>query len=161
MSIPISQFIPTLSSIRISEKLQIIFKPKCVPNGRLSCILSEDSICTTSMIPDWGFPGGSVVKKKTHPPMQEMQVQSLGQQDPLEEETATHASILDRGTWQTTVHRIVRVGHNLATKQQQHPKLHCMCYALSGNTEPREGRNLTHSWVRLPCSSGILCQKQI
>ena len=48
-----------------------------------------------------GFPGGSVVKKKKkiHLTMQEMQetwVQSLGQEDPLEEETATHSSILAR-----------------------------------------------------------------
>ena len=38
-------------------------------------------------------------KKKIHLPMQEMQetwVQTLGQEDPLEEETATHSSILAR-----------------------------------------------------------------
>ena len=40
---------------------------------------------------------------------QEMQVQSLGQEDPLEKELATHSSILclensmDRGAWQATV----------------------------------------------------------
>ena len=43
----------------------------------------------------WGFPGGSVVK---NPPakqeMQKTQVQSLSQEDPLEEEMATHSSIL-------------------------------------------------------------------
>ena len=41
-----------------------------------------------------GFPGGSVVKKL--PAMKEMpetEVQSLGQEDPLEEEMATHSSI--------------------------------------------------------------------
>ena len=39
-----------------------------------------------------GFPGGSVVE---HPPaMQEMGVQSLGQEDPLEKEMATHSRIL-------------------------------------------------------------------
>ena len=76
--------------------------------------------------------------------MQETQIQSLGQQDPLEEETATHSSILDRRTWQTTVHRIARVGHNLATKQQ-HPKLRCMFCALSGNTEARESRLRSHT----------------
>ena len=52
-----------------------------------------------------GFPGGSVVKKKKkkkkqqqkiHLPMQEMWARSLGQEDPLEEETATHSSILAR-----------------------------------------------------------------
>ena len=39
-----------------------------------------------------GFPGGSVVKNL--PAMQEMWVWSLGQEDPLEKETATHFSIL-------------------------------------------------------------------
>ena len=33
-------------------------------------------------------------KKKTHLPIQEVQVRFLGQEDPLEEETATHCSIL-------------------------------------------------------------------
>ena len=43
---------------------------------------------------------------------QEMQVQSLGQEDPLEKELATHSSILclensmDRGAWQATVRGI-------------------------------------------------------
>ena len=46
------------------------------------------------------FPGGSEVKNPpanpgdAHLPMQEMQVQSLGQEDPLEEEMATYSSIL-------------------------------------------------------------------
>ena len=39
-----------------------------------------------------GFPSGSTVKNL--PAMQEMQVQSLGQEDPLEEGMATHSSIL-------------------------------------------------------------------
>ena len=39
-----------------------------------------------------GFPGGSVVKNP--PATQEIWVQSLGQEDPLEEEMATHSSIL-------------------------------------------------------------------
>ena len=42
-----------------------------------------------------GFPGGSVVK---NPPAtlepQETQVRSLGREDPLEEDMATHSSIL-------------------------------------------------------------------
>ena len=38
------------------------------------------------------FSGGSVVKNL--PAMQEMQVQSLGQEDPLEKCMATHSSIL-------------------------------------------------------------------
>ena len=39
-----------------------------------------------------GFPGGSVVKNP--PNNQEMWVQALGQEDPLEKEKATHPSIL-------------------------------------------------------------------
>ena len=42
----------------------------------------------------WGFPGGSVVKKKNKPANQEMQVQYLGQEDLQKEEMATHSSIL-------------------------------------------------------------------
>ena len=40
----------------------------------------------------WGFPGGSVVKNL--PAKQEIQVQSLGGEDPLEEKMAIHFSIL-------------------------------------------------------------------
>ena len=40
------------------------------------------------------FPDGSVAKNP--PAMQETRVQSLGQEDPLKEEMATHSSIL---TW--------------------------------------------------------------
>ena len=41
-----------------------------------------------------GFPGGSVVKNL--PAVQETQVQPLGKEDPLDEEMATHSSILAR-----------------------------------------------------------------
>ena len=46
--------------------------------------------------------------------MQEIQVQSLGREDPLEEEMAAHSSILpwripiDRGAWQATVHGVTK-----------------------------------------------------
>ena len=45
-----------------------------------------------SVICDTGFLGGSVVKKL--PVKQETWVQSLGQEDPLEKEMATHSCIL-------------------------------------------------------------------
>ena len=50
-----------------------------------------------------GFPGGSVIRNL--PAMQNTQVQSLSQEDPLEEGMATHSSVvlenpLDRGAWQ-------------------------------------------------------------
>ena len=53
---------------------------------------------------------------------QEMHVQSLDQEDPLEEEMATHSSILawknlmDRGAWWATVHGSQRVGGDLADR---------------------------------------------
>ena len=56
--------------------------------------------------------------------MQEMQVWSLGQEDPLEKEMATHSSIL---AWKTAWTEepvglqskvLQRVGHNWATKKQ-------------------------------------------
>ena len=60
---------------------------------------------------------------KNLPAMQETWVQSLGQEDPLEKEMATHYSILaweipwteEPGGLQST--GLQRVGHNLATKQ--------------------------------------------
>ena len=65
--------------------------------------------------PNWGFLDGSVVK--IPPAMQEMQetrVQSLGQEDPLEEGLATHFSILvwkipwtEEPGW-ATVHRVTK-----------------------------------------------------
>ena len=45
---------------------------------------------------------------------QETWVRALSQEDPLEEEMATHSSILarknpmDRGAWQATVHRVTK-----------------------------------------------------
>ena len=57
--------------------------------------------------------------------MQEMQVRSLGQEDPLEEGMATHLSVLaweilwteDPGGLQSI--GLQRVRHNLVTKEQQ------------------------------------------
>ena len=69
-----------------------------------------------------GFPDGSVIKKPTA--MQEVQIWSLGQEDPLEKERATHSSVL---SWEIHGQRSLagyslwghkRVGHDLVTKQQ-------------------------------------------
>ena len=56
-----------------------------------------------------GFPGDSAVKNL--PAMQEtqeMKVQSLGQEDPLEEGMATHWNPMDREAWWATVHRVTK-----------------------------------------------------
>ena len=51
---------------------------------------------------------------KNLPAVQETHVQSLGQEDPMEKETATHSSITpweipkDRGAWQATVHGVAK-----------------------------------------------------
>ena len=68
----------------------------------------------------WGLPSGLVVKNL--PAIQEMQVRSLGQEDPLEEDMATHSSILAwRIPWTEEPGGLKsmglrRVGYDLATK---------------------------------------------
>ena len=58
----------------------------------------------------WVFLSGSAVKNM--PAVQETQIRSLGQEDPLEKEMATHPSTLawripmDRGAWRATVHAV-------------------------------------------------------
>ena len=53
--------------------------------------------------------------------LQETLVQSLSQKDPLEEEMATHSSILalensvDRGDWQASVHGVAKSWPQLST----------------------------------------------
>ena len=49
------------------------------------------------------------------------ETQSLGQEDPVEKETAIHSSNpMDRGAWWATVHAVAKVGHDLATKPPPH-----------------------------------------
>ena len=58
-------------------------------------LLGEISIPSDMQMTDttlMGFHGGSMVKLL--PTMRETQVQSLGQEDPLEKEMATHSSFL-------------------------------------------------------------------
>ena len=57
------------------------------------------------------------------PAVQEMLVQFLGWEDPLEEEMATHSSILawripmDRGAWWATVHGVIESDMTEVTEQ--------------------------------------------
>ena len=61
-----------------------------------------------------GFPGDSVIKNL--PAMQENQVRSLSQEDPLEKGVATHSSnsclenLMNRGAWWATVHTVAESG---------------------------------------------------
>ena len=75
----------------------------------------------------WPQPSGASLiaqSVKNLPAVQEIGVRSLGQEDPLEKETATHSSSLEnpmnRGAWQPTVHEVTRVVHNLVTKPSSH-----------------------------------------
>ena len=66
-----------------------------------------------------GFLGGSQVKNP--PAKQEMQVWSLGQEDPLKKEMATHTSIAWKTQWteepgQLQSMESQRVGHDWATE---------------------------------------------
>ena len=77
-----------------------------------------------------GFPGRSVVKNL--PTKQETWVPSLGREDPLEEEMATHSSILAWKILWTDGQQSMgsqRVRYNSSTKEQQqtiHPPRECI-----------------------------------
>ena len=60
--------------------------------GGLAHPQAKYSKAQRSQIPSFTDPGGSVVKNP--PAKQEMKVWSLGQEDPLEKEMATHSRIL-------------------------------------------------------------------
>ena len=63
-------------------------------------------------------------------PMQETQVQSLGWEDPLEEEMATHSSILAQEVPWTVAHQaplsmgLQRVGHDQSDSVHTHNIMH-------------------------------------
>ena len=62
-----------------------------------------------------GFPGGVVVKNP--PAVQETRVQSLGQEDPLEQEMETHSSILAWSTpWTEEPGRLQPTGSQSRTR---------------------------------------------
>ena len=106
-----------------------------------------------------GFSGGSAVKKKKISlPMQEIQVQSLGGEDPLEEEMATHSSILAwRIPWTEEAGRLQSVGSQKDMTERlnkdvcvfagrggqeppRHPKFHCC--RIGSHTRPRADKEL-------------------
>ena len=62
---------------------------------------------------------------KNLPATQETWIRSLGQEDPLEKEMATHSNVLawrvprDRGAWQATVHGVIKSWTRLNDKVQR------------------------------------------
>ena len=80
-----------------------------------------------------GLPQWASGKESIRLPMQEMQVQSLVQEDPLDKEMATHSSIL---AWEMHGQRSLvcynswgckRVRYNLVTKKQEQSMSCCCC----------------------------------
>ena len=75
-----------------------------------------------------GFPGSSVVKNP--PAMQEMQVQSLGREDPMREDMAIHSSILARKIpWTEEPGRLRPIGPQRVRRDDRA----CMQRSLSGH----------------------------
>ena len=64
--------------------------PLCLPLWGGVCLWCFESLSRPFQI----FPGGSVVKKPPAVREMQMRVQSLGQEDPLEEDMATHSSVI-------------------------------------------------------------------
>ena len=58
----------------------------------MPCCAAPGHFLKKCLMGPMGFPGGSAVKNL--PAIQETWVRSLGQEDPLEEEMASHSSIL-------------------------------------------------------------------
>ena len=71
--------------------------------------------------------------------MREIWVQSFGWEDPLEEEMATHASILawripmDRGVWWATVHSITQL--DMTERGRMHTHTHTNNIPMEGKRE--------------------------
>ena len=78
--------------------------------------------------------------------MQETRVQSLGQEDPLEEEMATHSSCLenpmDRGAWWATVHGVTESDMTERLRPHGRRKPHLPQTAVPSLPEPG---SVTHS----------------
>ena len=99
------------------------------PTPKVTAFTVSPTLRSLPLVTQWcqrgGFPGGSLVMDL--PVKQETQVQSQGQEDPLEKDMATHFSIL---TWEIPwtdesgglqSKKSQRFRYNLAIKQQQHP----------------------------------------
>ena len=64
---------------------------------------------------------------KNLPAVQEIPVQFLGWEDPLEKEMAVHSgscleNSMDRGAWRATAHGVATIRHDLVTKLQPPPE---------------------------------------
>ena len=115
------------------------------------------------------FPDGSTVKNP--PAMQEMWVQSLGQEDPLEKEMATHSSILGwRILWTEEPGGLLsmgshRVGHNWSDLACMHTlekematHSSSLAWRIPGTEEPgwllsMGSHRVRHNWSNLAAAA--------
>ena len=110
----------------------LVSEPDARNGTHLSPFPCENENDTNLILQSMASPVGSAVK--IMPAIQETGVWSLGQEDPLEKEMATHSSILawevarTEETVQLQSVELQRVGHDWATKQQQ--VLHSMLRRL-------------------------------
>ena len=96
-----------------------------------------------------GFPVAQLVKNLlAMQEMQEMWVQSLAWEDPLEEEMATYSSILawkipmDRGAWQTTVCGVAKIKFFIDSHHNVKRKDKYQTHRINvGNTVFKEHKN--------------------
>ena len=105
--------------------------PGCAPESSICCV-------TLDNLPDFSEPDFLPPENKIRaspmaqwvknpPAMQETQetwVRSLGREDPLEKEVATHSSIpawipMDRGAWRTTVHGVAESQTRLSDRERE------------------------------------------
>ena len=94
---------------------RIVWLDLLAVQGTLKSLLQHHS-SKASILQHSAFFRASLVAQRVKrlPTMQDTWVQSLGWEDPLEKEMATHSSILawripmNRGTWWTTVHGIAK-----------------------------------------------------
>ena len=91
---------------------------------------------------------------KILPPTQGTYIQSLGWEDPLQKEMATHSSYsclenpMGRGVWQATVHGVAKSRTRLGTITHSFSSVHFSCSVVSDSLR---AHGLQHS--RTPCPS--------
>ena len=93
--------------------------------------------------------GGSLIAQlvKNPPAMQETWVQSLGQEDPMEESMATHSRILawripmDKGAWRATVYGVAKSQTQLSAHTHTHTHTHTLwpCFIFIWRNNLGEG----------------------
>ena len=153
------------NSFRVLEPLESLKMWNADPETRLLLNWTKYcGCCCCSVIPSWASLLAQIVKNL--PAMQETRVQSLGQEDPLEEEMATHSSTLAwRIPWTEVPGRLQSMTPcNPMDRSPSGPPVHGILQvrvlewvAISssrGSSWPREwncksctGRRILHHWA--------------